>query len=98
MKLLWFIVKFYDYSNGNSKNSQDISYNLYDLLAGIVVTRSAELSEKVRFIQNSTGGILGPQDSFMRYGTRILHDGNELDPHTGALSDTDLSGINLSPT
>jgi cystathionine beta-lyase/cystathionine gamma-synthase len=36
-----------------------------DLIAGIVVTRSAELSEKVRFIQNSTGGILGPQDSWL---------------------------------
>lgn len=36
-----------------------------DLLAGIVVTGSAELSQKVGFVQNSTGGILGPQDSWL---------------------------------
>jgi cystathionine gamma-synthase len=36
-----------------------------DLIAGIVVTHSAKLSEKVKFIQNSTGGILGPQDSWL---------------------------------
>jgi len=36
-----------------------------DLLAGTVVTHSAELSEKLGFIQNSTGAVLGPQDSWL---------------------------------
>jgi len=36
-----------------------------DVLAGAVVTRSAELSDRIGFIQNATGGILGPQDSWL---------------------------------
>jgi cystathionine beta-lyase/cystathionine gamma-synthase len=36
-----------------------------DVLAGTVVTGSTELSDKIGFIQNSTGGILGPQDSWL---------------------------------
>ena len=36
-----------------------------DLLSGIVVTRMKALSERVAFIQNSTGGVLGPQDSWL---------------------------------
>ncbi|HEY8464230.1 MAG TPA: PLP-dependent aspartate aminotransferase family protein [Bacillota bacterium] len=36
-----------------------------DVLSGIVVTGSPELSEKIGFIQNSTGAILGPQDSWL---------------------------------
>ena len=36
-----------------------------DLLAGTVVTRSAELSDRLAFIQNSTGAVLGPQDSWL---------------------------------
>ena len=36
-----------------------------DVLAGTVVTRSPELSDKIGFIQNSTGGILGPLDSWL---------------------------------
>ena len=36
-----------------------------DVLAGTVVTGSPELSEKIGFIQNSTGGVLGPQDSWL---------------------------------
>jgi cystathionine gamma-synthase len=36
-----------------------------DVLSGFIVTRSSELSERVGFIQNSTGGILGPQDSWL---------------------------------
>ncbi|MDB3926847.1 PLP-dependent aspartate aminotransferase family protein [Flavobacteriales bacterium] len=36
-----------------------------DLLAGIVVTKSQELSEKIHFIQNASGGILGPWDCFL---------------------------------
>jgi cystathionine beta-lyase/cystathionine gamma-synthase len=36
-----------------------------DVLAGTVVTGSPELSDKIGFIQNSTGGVLGPQDSWL---------------------------------
>ncbi len=36
-----------------------------DLVAGLVVTNSLELSEKIKFIQNASGGILGPWDCFL---------------------------------
>jgi cystathionine beta-lyase/cystathionine gamma-synthase len=36
-----------------------------DLLAGIVVTKTEELSERIRFIQNASGGVLGPWDCFL---------------------------------
>lgn len=36
-----------------------------DLVAGLVVTKTQELSEKIKFIQNATGGILGPWDCFL---------------------------------
>lgn len=36
-----------------------------DVLCGIVVAREAELAEKIRFIQNATGAVLGPQDSWL---------------------------------
>jgi cystathionine gamma-synthase len=36
-----------------------------DVVSGIVVTRNTELSDKIGFIQNSTGAILGPQDSWL---------------------------------
>lgn len=36
-----------------------------DLVAGLVVTRTKELSEKLKFIQNASGGILGPWDCFL---------------------------------
>lgn len=36
-----------------------------DLIAGLVVTKSEELSNKVSFLQNAIGAILGPQDSFL---------------------------------
>jgi cystathionine beta-lyase/cystathionine gamma-synthase len=36
-----------------------------DVLGGIVVTRTPFLSERIGFIQNSTGGVLGPQDSWL---------------------------------
>lgn len=36
-----------------------------DLVAGLVVTKTKELSEKIKFIQNATGGILGPWDCFL---------------------------------
>jgi cystathionine beta-lyase len=36
-----------------------------DVLAGFVVTRTEVLGEKIKFIQNATGGVLGPWDSFL---------------------------------
>ena len=36
-----------------------------DLLAGLVVTKTQELAEKIKFIQNASGAILGPWDCFL---------------------------------
>lgn len=36
-----------------------------DLIAGAVVTRTKELSERLKFIQNSSGAVLGPFDSWL---------------------------------
>lgn len=36
-----------------------------DVVAGIVVTKTAELSDRIGFYQNAIGGILGPQDSWL---------------------------------
>lgn len=36
-----------------------------DLIAGLVVVNSTELAERLKFIQNSSGGILGPFDSWL---------------------------------
>lgn len=36
-----------------------------DLVAGLVVTKTKDLSEKIKFIQNASGGILGPWDCFL---------------------------------
>ena len=36
-----------------------------DLVAGIVVVKDKTLGEKIHFIQNSTGAVLGPFDSFL---------------------------------
>lgn len=36
-----------------------------DLIAGLVVTSTEELSEKIKFIQNATGAILSPFDSWL---------------------------------
>jgi cystathionine gamma-lyase / homocysteine desulfhydrase len=36
-----------------------------DLIAGIVVTASEELSARIKFIQNASGAILGPFDSWL---------------------------------
>jgi cystathionine gamma-lyase/homocysteine desulfhydrase len=36
-----------------------------DLIAGIVVTKTPELAEKIKFIQNASGAILGPFDSWL---------------------------------
>lgn len=36
-----------------------------DIISGIVVVNSKELAERLHFIQNSTGGVLAPFDSFL---------------------------------
>ena len=36
-----------------------------DLVAGLVVTKTEALSEKIKFIQNASGGVLGPWDCFL---------------------------------
>ena len=36
-----------------------------DLIAGLVVTKNEELGAKIRFIQNASGAILGPFDSWL---------------------------------
>jgi cystathionine beta-lyase len=36
-----------------------------DLIAGLVVTKEKELGEKIKFIQNASGAILSPFDSFL---------------------------------
>lgn len=36
-----------------------------DVVGGLVIAKDKELGERLHFIQNSTGGILGPQDSWL---------------------------------
>ncbi len=36
-----------------------------DAVAGLVAVNDADLAERIGFIQNSTGGVLGPQDSYL---------------------------------
>ena len=36
-----------------------------DLIGGAAITNSAEIGDKLKFIQNATGGILGPFESFL---------------------------------
>ena len=36
-----------------------------DLVAGLVVVKTDALAEKIKFIQNASGGILGPQDCWL---------------------------------
>lgn len=51
-----------------------------DLVAGLVVVNDEELARRLGFIQNATGGILGPQDSFLLIrGIKTL--GVRLDRH-----------------
>ncbi len=51
-----------------------------DLVAGIVVVNSDEMAQRLAFIQNSTGGVLGPFDSFLLIrGIKTL--GVRLDRH-----------------
>jgi cystathionine beta-lyase len=45
-----------------------------DLIAGLVVTATKELGEKIKFIQNASGGVLGPHDSWLVIrGLETLH-------------------------
>src|SRR5882757_5012524 len=45
-----------------------------DLIAGLVVTKEKELGEKIKFIQNASGAILAPFDSFLVIrGIETLH-------------------------
>ena len=45
-----------------------------DLIAGLVVTREKELGDKIKFIQNASGAILAPFDSWMVIrGIETLH-------------------------
>ncbi len=51
-----------------------------DLVAGLVVVNNSLLAERLAFIQNATGGVLGPFDSFLLIrGIRTL--GVRLDRH-----------------
>lgn len=36
-----------------------------DVVSGLVVTSTKELSDRIAFLQNSVGAVLGPQDSFL---------------------------------
>ncbi|MGE5703360.1 MAG: PLP-dependent transferase [Clostridia bacterium] len=36
-----------------------------DVLAGLIVTKGQELTDKIRFLHNSYGAVLGPQDSWL---------------------------------
>ncbi|MFP4408856.1 MAG: trans-sulfuration enzyme family protein [Spirochaetaceae bacterium] len=56
-----------------------------DVVAGAVVTATKELSERVGFIQNSTGAILGPQDSWLVLrGMKTLSVRMEAQQHSAA--------------
>ena len=52
-----------------------------DVVAGLAVVHDAALAERIAFIQNATGGVLGPFDSFLLIrGIKTL--GVRLDRHT----------------
>ncbi len=45
-----------------------------DLIAGLVITKTKELGDKIRYIQNACGAVLGPFDSWLLIrGTETLH-------------------------
>lgn len=45
-----------------------------DLIAGLVVTKTQELGDKIKFIQNASGAILSPHDSWLVIrGVETLH-------------------------
>ncbi|SMF00744.1 trans-sulfuration enzyme family protein [Pseudogulbenkiania subflava] len=45
-----------------------------DVLLGLVAVKDAELAKSIKFIQNATGGVPGPQDCFLALrGIKTLH-------------------------
>ncbi len=52
-----------------------------DIVAGVVVTASKELGDELAFIQNATGGVLGPFDSYLMVRS-IKTLGVRMDRHT----------------
>ena len=45
-----------------------------DVVSGLVTTNSHELAEKIGFLQNAIGAVLGPQDSWlMQRGLSLIH-------------------------
>ncbi|MGD1093367.1 MAG: PLP-dependent aspartate aminotransferase family protein [Bryobacteraceae bacterium] len=45
-----------------------------DMIGGVIVTREAELGERLAYLQNAVGGIAGPFDSFLALrGLKTLH-------------------------
>lgn len=45
-----------------------------DVVAGVTVTSHEEVHQKLRFLQNAVGGVLGPMDSFLvMRGVKTLH-------------------------
>ncbi|RMG20565.1 MAG: PLP-dependent transferase [Bacteroidetes bacterium] len=45
-----------------------------DVVAGLVVAKDAETAARIKFVQNATGAILGPQDSWLTIrGIETLH-------------------------
>jgi cystathionine gamma-lyase len=45
-----------------------------DIVGGVVVTREAELGERLAFLQNAVGAVAGPFDSFLALrGLKTLH-------------------------
>ena len=45
-----------------------------DVIAGLVVAKDEELGQQIKFVQNATGGVLGPQDSWLTIrGIQTLH-------------------------
>ena len=45
-----------------------------DVIGGVIVTRDAELGDRLAFLQNAVGGVAGPFDSFLALrGLKTLH-------------------------
>jgi cystathionine beta-lyase len=61
-----------------------------DLIAGLVVTKSQELGERIKFIQNATGAILSPMDSWL-----VIRGLTTLELRVGRQSETALDIANF---
>ncbi|MDD4668257.1 MAG: PLP-dependent aspartate aminotransferase family protein [Candidatus Methanomethylophilus sp.] len=80
-----------------------------DLVAGLAVVKDEALAERLAFIQNATGGILGPFDSFLllrgikTLGVRMdRHSANavriaEYLQHSGAVAKVHYPGLSTDP-